>query len=133
MKFTPFRWWTHSTLPVEALSGLIAWYWAVVFFLPGNLLLISPVYKTLIYIYPQDWLWAGIMAILGLGHTLSVCFSVEGLRTASLAFATFVWTFLAVTFAISIPLSVSPGLLGLLGLFSLWGWYRADREHNLGR
>ena len=128
MQFTPFRWWTHSTLPVEALSGLIAWYWAIIFFLPGNTMLISPVYKTLYYICPYDWVWASVMACVATLHTLSVCFSVDSVRSLSLSIALFVWIFLAVTFAMSAPLTVSPGIMGVLSLFTLWAWYRADKE-----
>lgn len=126
MKFTPFRWWTHSTLPVEALSGLIAWYWAVVFFLPGHTIA-NPFYKVLAYIYPQDWLWGLFMLSLGVLHTLTVCLSVDGLRSLSLAVAVFIWTFLSVIFMVAAPLSVSPGLMALLALFSLWAWHRADK------
>lgn len=127
MKFTPFRWWSQSTLPVEALSGLIAWYWAIVLALPGTTLAGNPVFKTLIYICPYEEVWALVMAIIGLLHTLTVCLSVDSLRAVSLSSALFVWVFLTVTFAMSAPFSISPGVYGLLSLFTLWAWYRADK------
>jgi len=130
MKFTPFRWWNHSTLPVEALSGLIAWYWTIVLLAPGNTFIGNPVYKTLIYICPLEWVWACVMLFAAILHTLTVCFSVNSLRYISLGFSLFIWIFLTVTFFMSAPFSVSPGVYGLLSAFTLWAWYRSDKEQD---
>lgn len=125
-----FRWWEADTLILEAMSGMLAWFFVIRLIMPDQAIETQQLGPMLIIF--SEWAWTVVFLMTAVCQSLAACGNIQVFRYPGLLLALGVWTVISVVSFMVYPGGFRGAPYAILALFHAWALVKGPYEHGKG-
>lgn len=130
LQWRVFRWWEADTLVLEAMSGILAWFFVIRLLMPDHALEAQQLAPMLVIM--PEWGWVAMFALVAVCQSLAACGNISIFRYPGLLFGLGVWTTVAVVSFMVFPGGFRGGPYAIFALFTGWALVKGPYENGKG-